>query len=39
MKIGPKTLRNNFRMKATADEFDVTTRSSFSEDKYGQMES
>ena len=23
MKIGAKTLRNNFRMKATADEFDV----------------
>ena len=25
MKIGAKTLRNNFGMKATADEMDVTT--------------
>ena len=33
MKIGAKTLMNNFRMKATADEFDVTTKPSFSEDK------
>ena len=33
MKIGAKTLRNNFRMKATADEFDVTTKPCFSEDK------
>ena len=28
MKIGAKTLRNNFRMKATANEFDVTTKPS-----------
>ena len=39
MKIGAKTLRNNFRIKATADEFDVTTKPSFSEDKNGQTES
>ena len=26
MKIGAKTLRNNFRMKETADEVDVTTK-------------
>ena len=31
MKIGAKTLRNNFRIKATADEVDVTTKPSFSE--------
>ena len=38
MKIGAKTLRNNFRMKAIADEVDVTRKPSFSEDKNGQME-
>ena len=39
MKIGEKTLRNNFRMKATADEVDVTTKPSFSEDNNCQTES
>ena len=39
MKIRVKTLRNNFRMKATADEVDVTTKPGFSEDKNGQTES
>ena len=39
MKIRAKTLRNNFRMKATADEVDVTTKPGFSEDKNGQTES
>ena len=39
MKIGAKTLRNNFRMKATADEVNVTTKPSFSEDENGQTES
>ena len=39
MKIGAKTLRNNLRMKAAADEFDVTTKPSFREDKNGQTES
>jgi len=29
MKIRAKTLPNNFRMKATADEFDVTTKPGF----------
>ena len=38
MKIRAKTLRDNFRMKATADEVDVTTKSSFSEDKNGQTQ-
>ena len=33
MKIRAKTLRNNFRMKATADEVDVTSKPGFSEDK------
>ena len=33
-----ETLRNNFRMKATADEV-VTTKPGFSEDKNGQTES
>ena len=37
MKIGAKTLRNNFRMKAMADEVDVTRKPSFSKDKNGQM--
>ena len=39
MKIGAKTLRNDFRMKAMADEVDVTTKPGFSEDTNGQMES
>ena len=39
MKIRAKTPRKNFRMKATADEVDVTTKSGFSEDKNGQTES
>ena len=39
MKIGAKTLWNNFGMKATADEVDVTTKPSFSEDKNVQTES
>ena len=39
MKIGVKSLKNNFRMKAMADEVDVTTKPSFSEDKNGQTES
>ena len=39
MKIGAKTLRNNFGMKATADEVDVTTKPSFREDTNGQTES
>ena len=39
MKIRAKTLRNNFRVKATADEVDVTTKPGFSEDKNGQTES
>ena len=38
MKIGAKTLRNNFRMKATADEVNVTTKPGFSEDENGQTE-
>ena len=39
MKIRAKTLRNNFRMKATADEVDVTTKPGFNEDQNGQTES
>ena len=39
MKIRAKILRNNFRMKATADEVDVTTKPGFSGDKNGQTES
>ena len=39
MKIRAKTLWNNFRMKATANEVDVTTKTGFSEDKNGQTES
>ena len=31
MKIGVKTLRNNFRIKAMADEIDVATKPSFGE--------
>ena len=31
MKIGAKTLRNNFGMKATADEMDVATEPCFGE--------
>ena len=38
MKIRAKTLSNDFRMMATADEVDVTTKPSFSEDKNGQTE-
>ena len=34
-----ETLKNNFRMKATADEVDVTTKPGFSEDQNGQSES
>ena len=39
VKIRAKTLGNNFIMKATADEVDVTTKPGFSEDKNGQTES
>ena len=37
MKIGAKTLRNNFRMKATADDVadDVATKPSFGESESG----
>ena len=35
MKIRAKTLRNDFRMKATADEIDVTTKPGFGEDENG----
>ena len=35
MKIRAKTFSNDLRMKATADEVDVTTKPSFSEDKNG----
>ena len=35
VKIGAKTLRNNFRMKATADEIDVATKPSFGENESG----
>ena len=35
VKIGAKTLRNNFGMKATADEMDVTTKPSFCENENG----
>ena len=33
MKIGAKTLRNNFGMKATADVMDVATKPSFGENE------
>ena len=36
MKIGAKTLENNFRVEATADEVDVTTKPSFSEDSLSE---
>ena len=35
MKIRAKTLRNNLRMKATANDADVSTKPSFSEDENG----
>ena len=35
MKIRAKILRNNFRMKATADEVDVATKPGFGEDENG----
>ena len=35
VKTGAKTLRNNFGMKATADEMDVTTKPSFGENENG----
>ena len=35
MKIGAKTLRNNFRMKATANKVDVATKPGFGEDENG----
>ena len=35
VEIGAKTLRNNFGMKATADEMDVTTKPSFGENENG----
>ena len=35
MKIGAKTLWNNFGMKATADEMDVDTKPSFGENESG----
>ena len=38
VKIGAKTLRNNFGMKATADEMDVTTKPSFGENENGLTE-
>ena len=33
MKTGAKTLRNNFGLKATADEMDVATEPCFGENK------
>ena len=38
MKIGVKTLRNNFRIKAMADEIDVATKPSFGESDSSQTE-
>ena len=34
MEIGAKTLRNNFRLKATADEVDAPTKPSFGESEW-----
>ena len=35
MKVRAKTFRNDFRIEATADEVDVTTKPSFGENESG----